>query len=178
MIDRQTLDENKRSPHRVLTRNISASGQSASPAQSLCRASLEALDRVSPTPSLAALERYLALPASEEAIMPELYNNEARHISQPLMRRLSTTTLGLSTYGKRPRRALSVANSAGSYGSAHSRTSQNSFRSIDSRGSRRGRKLWKRTERQKKDLPPVPHKEELEPYFARGQAVLLREYRA
>lgn len=119
----------------------------------ISRASLEALENMSPASSMESLQRYLALPSSEEPARLEaiIAGNERAamdirlssgghgDVHQP-PERPSVSRRGSST------RPGSVAGSDSSRGSAKSHTSQKSFRSVDSRGSRRGRKLWKRSQ--------------------------------
>jgi hypothetical protein len=118
------------------TRNLGA-------AQKICRSSLEALDKISPTASLNSLQRYLETPASEDAIMSHEVLDAVAEITKFAFG--ADEPISLKTYSIR---TPSIADSDGSRSSARSWTSQNSFRSTDSRGSRRGRKQWMRGQHQ------------------------------
>jgi hypothetical protein len=115
--------------------------------RTISRNSLEALDKLSPTASLASLQRYLETPASEESVAMDvvatIVNTTADHIGpQTMMTKMERASRRASSI-----RARSVTKSDTSGSSA------TSFRSTDSRGSRRGRKLWRRA--QQSTLPGV-----------------------
>ncbi|KAH7395331.1 hypothetical protein DE146DRAFT_595694, partial [Phaeosphaeria sp. MPI-PUGE-AT-0046c] len=126
--------------------------------QSITRRSLEALEKVSPAASMNSLQRYLAIPPSEEAVSTkvidavkvraeEAFTGQTQNdIDMPLLafhgNAAQLRSRGVS-YSKPTR---SIAESESSRGSTQSQASHCSFRTVDSRGSRRGRKLWVRSE--------------------------------
>lgn len=128
--------------------------------QPVSRGSLEALEKVSPAASMTSLQRYLAMPASEEALPVEIIDavtsctdgttteQTPSDISAHILAFRAKVAQLPSQGASYTRPTRSVAGSEGSGGSTQSRASQRSFRSVDSRGSRRGRKLWVRSERQ------------------------------
>ncbi|KAH4217055.1 hypothetical protein HBI81_139760 [Parastagonospora nodorum] len=137
---------------------VQKSSRCASPAQSVCRASLEALEKHSPTASMSSLQRYIEAPVAEEAIPKEAVDAICKQVvdttsTPPVSGTKFRTVLG------RPRRAASshksnsVAGSIGSRGSARSDSTHISVKSQDSRGSRRGRKLWKRAQQDAESHP-------------------------
>jgi hypothetical protein len=140
---------------------VQASLRCASPSQSVCRASLEVLEKHSSIASISSLQRYIETPATEEAVSMETVDTIMRqYIETTDLHQLSGTTLNeqYTIPSFRPassQRSYSIAGSKSSRGSAKSHTTQNSFKSRDSRGSRRGRKLWRRAGRQGDQDPPL-----------------------
>ncbi|KAF1832990.1 hypothetical protein BDW02DRAFT_580778 [Decorospora gaudefroyi] len=146
--------------------------QTRSNTRRITRASLEALNRTSPTTSVNSLDRYLATFDTQEylntartgssaqtpvpkrlCLLPNKLesNSDALFTHQRSSRKPSSTTPPSSYPSKRDtrkaRRARSVTRSESSFGSVNSVgscTSVGSVRSVDSRGARRGRKQWVR----------------------------------
>ncbi|CAO2655057.1 Nn.00g117900.m01.CDS01 [Neocucurbitaria sp. VM-36] len=108
-----------------------------SPVSNISTENIDALDRSSPTPSTSSLERYLATPASEEAVPFGALKVQAESIGME-----SSHTHLSSALLHTPQRAFSTAGSESSASSAISVQSWSSQLSVDSRGSRRGRKRW------------------------------------
>lgn len=143
-------------------------------AQKLSRTSLEALEKISPAASMHSLQRYLSMPAIEEAVPIETIDAVKRvddvtsmpvraiqdyrtwMICTPPQAKSSagteTSCGSRQSYGSRahiPRyssRAKSSAGTETSRCSWLSYGSRGSFKSADSRGSRRGRKRWMRSQ--------------------------------
>jgi hypothetical protein len=97
-------------------------------------ADLEVIDRLSPTPSTASMEKYLATSPEEEGLTTTIIQTTVKDAT------FSKPSLP-SEWILLPQSA-SVAGSDESVGSANSFASCNSRRSIDPRGPRRGRKGW------------------------------------
>jgi hypothetical protein len=119
------------------SRKANASTQKTTPSEKLTEAlspqtisvaNLDALNRASPAPSNASLDRYLATSRTEEPITVPVTTTDPWHSS--------TTPFAYPPPPKRPH------SNAGSVESWRSMGSAGSFRSSDSRGSRRGRRGW------------------------------------
>ncbi|KAF1846411.1 uncharacterized protein K460DRAFT_124282 [Cucurbitaria berberidis CBS 394.84] len=132
------------------TMDIGGIIRDVSPVSNVSAANLDALDRVSPTPSSSSLERYLATPASEEALPFGALGSHIRTFGLDVSQ---TSRLFSDTFS--PMRAFSTAGSESSAGSAISIQSWSSRISIDSRGSRRGRKRWTRPSVKSELLQPA-----------------------
>jgi len=92
-------------------------------------ANLNALNRASPAPSNASLDRYLAASRTQEPVPVQALEADQCATS-------SSVPISIPSPPRRP------DSNAGSVGSWRSMGSVGSFRSIDSRGSRRGRRGW------------------------------------
>lgn len=145
---------------RSFNNEVEASLRCASPTQSVCRASLEALGKHASITSMSSLQRYIETPATDEAIPLEAVDAIVRQYAETAdLHQFSGTTLNEQFNAPTSRAAssqhsYSVAGSKSSRGSAKSYTTQNSFKSRDSRGSRRGRKLWVRAKKQADEEAP------------------------
>ncbi|KAH7088758.1 hypothetical protein FB567DRAFT_590881 [Paraphoma chrysanthemicola] len=135
-------------------------------------ASLEALEKVSPSGSTSSLQRWLDTPINEDSVVsPNLLSpqefpsiiqglpsdlNVPRHDDSPGKSSPWLKSPALSAeHVARSYKASSVASSRSSRASDSSSISRCSFKSMDARGPRRGRKAWRRSQPIKK-VPQGP----------------------
>ena len=111
------------------------------------RDSLQDLDRCSPAPSVASLERYVNQTADQDSVPTLVIESalQADHfLLAPLVDAQSSKRRNTISKSRQqsPMRAFSTAGSNSSVVSHFSIRSLRSHISVDSRGSRRGRKRW------------------------------------
>ncbi|KAF7680798.1 hypothetical protein GT037_002449, partial [Alternaria burnsii] len=125
------------------------------------RDSLQDLDRCSPAPSVASLERYVNQTADQDSVPTSVIESalQADHFLPALLVDAQPfdhcNTISRSRQ-QSPMRAFSTAGSNSSVGSRISVRSSRSHISVDSRGSRRGRKRWTQP-----PLPPEAHRRKI-----------------
>ncbi|CAN9252388.1 unnamed protein product [Alternaria alternata] len=125
------------------------------------RDSLQDLDRCSPAPSVASLERYVNQTADQDSVPTLVIESalQADHfLLAPLVDAQSSKRRNTISKSRQqsPMRAFSTAGSNSSVGSRNSVRSSCSHISVDSRGSRRGRKRWTQP-----PLPPEAHRRKI-----------------
>jgi hypothetical protein len=125
------------------------------------RDSLQDLDRCSPAPSVASVERYVNQTADQDSVPTLVIESalQADHfLLAPLVDAQSSKRRNTISKSRQqsPMRAFSTAGSNSSVGSRNSVRSSCSHISVDSRGSRRGRKRWTQP-----PLPPEAHRRKI-----------------